>query len=338
MITSDADAIAFSCPFSSDENKLTEAFGLASSSSSREKLAFHGILTVELIEIAQSAEQGRADDNSMAETKRAEDSSHNGTTARQLTTITLTPEQFDTLYLQPRSGAGKRNLLVNNLGNPTALGITSFLLALFPLSLDLLQLRGATSGSSITLLGALYGIGGIGLYLACIMEWIIGNTFPSVVFGLLGGLWISYAILLQPSFGIAASFATTDQATSSATAAAAGSATSAYNDGVGFYFLIWGIFCLVLFLASLRTNVAFAAFFFCLIFMFELLAAGYFAIGEGEVSKALKELKAAGAFGFVVSIVGIWIDVSLLFASVGCPFSVPLIDLSGVGSSNDSPA
>ncbi|KAL5536559.1 hypothetical protein ACEPAF_381 [Sanghuangporus sanghuang] len=390
MITSDADVIAFSCPFSSDENKLTEAFGIASSSFSREKLAFHGTSTVELIEIAQELYQmqnkaeckayhvgkelrdllsplintnskphlynrflpspshprltkteerrDHKDDNSMAETKRAEDSGHNGTAARQLTTVTLTPEQFDTLYLQPRSGAGKRNLLVNNLGNPTPLGITAFLLALFPLSLDLLQLRGATSGSSITLLGALYGVAGIGLYLACIMEWIIGNTFPSVVFGLLGGLWISYAILLQPSFGIAASFATTDEATSSATAAAAGSATSAYNDGVGFYFLIWGIFCLVLFLASLRTNVAFAAFFFFLIIMFELLAAAYFAIGEGEVSKALKELKAAGAFGFVVSIVGVWIDVSLLFASVGCPFTVPLIDLSGVGRSNDSPA
>ncbi|KAL5513529.1 hypothetical protein ACEPAH_3928 [Sanghuangporus vaninii] len=352
-----ADAIAFSCPFSSDEN----------SSSSREKLAFHGTLTVELIEIAQVRYQvrkkaerkayqpfllspsqprftkpeerrDRKDENSMAETKHAEDSGYNGTAARQLTTVTLTPEQFETLYLQPRSGAGKKNLLVNNLGNPTPLGITAFLIALFPLSLDLLQLRGTTSGSSITLLGAFYGVGGIGLYLACIMEWIIGNTFPSVVFGLFGGLWVSYAILLQPSFGIAASFATTDQATSSATAAAAGSATPAYNDGVGFYFLVWGIICFVLFLASLRTNVAFAAIFFFLIITCELLAAAYFAIGEGEVSKAQKELKAAGAFGFVVSILGIWIDVSLLFASVGCPFSVSLIDLSGVGRSNDSPA
>ncbi|KAL5492940.1 hypothetical protein ACEPAI_4388 [Sanghuangporus weigelae] len=274
----------------------------------------------------------------MAETKHAEDSGYNGTAARQLTTVTLTSEQFQTLYLQPHSSAGKRNLLVNNLGNPTPLGITAFLLALFPLSLDLLQLRGTTSGSSITLLGALYGVAGIGLYLACIMEWIIGNTFPSVVFGLFGGLWISYAILLQPSFGIAASFATPDQATSSATAAAAGSATSAYNDGVGFYFLIWGILCVVLFLASLRTNVAFAAIFFLLIIIFELLAAAYFAIGEGEVPKALKEMKAAGALSLVVSILGVWIDVSLLFASVGCPFSISLIDLSGRGSSDGSPA
>ncbi|KAL5536547.1 hypothetical protein ACEPAF_369 [Sanghuangporus sanghuang] len=274
----------------------------------------------------------------MAETKHAEDSGHNGTATRQLTTVTLTPEQFETLYLQPRSGAGKRNLLVNKLGNPTPLGIAAFLVALFPLSLDLLQLRGTTTGSSITLLGGLYGVAGIGLYLACIMEWIIGNTFPSVVFGLFGGFWISYAILLQPSFGIAASFATADEATSSATAAAAGSATSAYNDGVGFYFLIWGILCVVLFLASLRTNVAFAAIFFFLIIAFELLAAAYFDIGKGEVSKAHDELKAAGAFGLVVTILGVWIDVSLLFAAVGCPFSISLIDLSGVGRSNDSPA
>ncbi|KAL5530924.1 hypothetical protein ACEPAG_3800 [Sanghuangporus baumii] len=273
----------------------------------------------------------------MAETKHADDSGYDGTAARQLTTVTLTPEQFESLYLQPRSSAGKRNVLVNNLGNPTPLGVTAFLLALFPLSLDLLQLRGATTGSTITLLGALYGIAGIGLYLACIMEWIIGNTFPSVAFGLFGGLWISYAILLQPSFDVAASFATPDQATSSATAAAAGSATPAYNDGIGFYFVVWGIVSLVFFLASLRTNVAFAAIFFLLIIIFELLAAAYFAIGEGQVPKALKEMKAAGAFCLVASIVGIWLDASLLFASVGCPFYISVIDLSGIGSSKGSP-
>lgn len=69
----------------------------------------------------------------------------------------------------------------------------------------------------------------------------------------LGGFWISYAILIQPSFGVAASFATAEQASSPITAIAAGSATKAYNDGVGFYFMVWGILCVVLFLASLRT-------------------------------------------------------------------------------------
>ena len=35
-------------------------------------------------------------------------------------------------------------------------------------------------------LKAFYGCAGIGLYLASIMEWILGNTFPAVVFGTFG--------------------------------------------------------------------------------------------------------------------------------------------------------
>lgn len=71
--------------------------------------------------------------------------------------------------------------------------------------MDLLNFQGATSASSVAMLGvsllrllvlrviltrrflqAFYGCAGIGLYIACIMEWLIGNTFPCVVFGTFG--------------------------------------------------------------------------------------------------------------------------------------------------------
>lgn len=114
---------------------------------------------------------------------------------------------------------------------------------------------------------AFYACAGIGLYLACIMEWIIGNTFPSVVFGtfgkgvlilskdhcsrssFIGGFFISYGIIIQPTFNLAASFAPPD----AANAAQAGAASVQYNVGLGFYFMTFGLLCFAYFLASLRT-------------------------------------------------------------------------------------
>ena len=166
--------------------------------------------------------------------------------------------------------------------------------------MDLLNFQGATSASSVAMLGvslssiqvkpythphiqAFYGCAGIGLYLACIMEWVLGNTFPCVVFGTFGefnsfrseqttqftnhiqlthprlvtiftgGFWISYGIAVQPTFALAASFAPASDASNGITAAVAGAATREYNAGLGLYFMTWGIMCVIYFIAALRT-------------------------------------------------------------------------------------
>ena len=68
-----------------------------------------------------------------------------------------------------------------------------------------------------------------------------------------GGFWITYGIIIQPTNALAASFAPASDITNSVTAAAAGSATRAYNSGLGSYFLVWGILCTIYFIAALRT-------------------------------------------------------------------------------------
>lgn len=246
---------------------------------------------------------------------------------RTLTTVTLSPEQFETLYLQPRE-ARRSYPLAGTFGNPTPLGISSFLVAHVPLALDLLNLRGATAASSVAMLGAFYACAGMGLYLACIMEWIIGNTFPSVVFGTFGGFFISYGIINQPSMGIAASFAPAADSTNGVTATLAGSATPAYNVGLGFYFLVWGVLTFSFFLASLRTNAVFVLLFIAITMVFELIAAGYFHAATGNFATAAMEFKVAGGFALVSGIAGFYVNFSLLFASVGYPFVLPLYDLS----------
>lgn len=68
-----------------------------------------------------------------------------------------------------------------------------------------------------------------------------------------GGFWITYGIIIQPTFALAASFAPASDVSNGITAAAAGSATRAYNAGLGTYFLVWGMLCVIYFIAALRT-------------------------------------------------------------------------------------
>ena len=141
---------------------------------------------------------------------------------RQLTTVTLSAEQFEQLYLQPMNNRN-RGWLSDRVGNPTPLyanrnlhGLTStqlllqgrffFLVRAYAFSHGFVRLsrnngrfwNSGTGGqlkhdnlwlhlNSLSLFfQVFYACCGIGLYLACIMEWIIGNTFPSVVFGTFG--------------------------------------------------------------------------------------------------------------------------------------------------------
>jgi len=241
--------------------------------------------------------------------------------------VTLTPEQFESLYLQPRD-ARITGGLASKVGNPTALGVSSFLFAHVPLAMDLLNFQGATAASSVAMLGAFYGCAGIGLYLASIMEWLIGNTFPCVVFGTFGGFWISYGIAVQPTLDLANSFAPASDASNGITAQIAGAATRQYNAGLGIYFMFWGIMCVIYFIAALRTNVPFAIVFLALVFAFEFIGAAYFHTGQGKLALAAHEFRIGGGFAFVTGLSGIYIDISLLFAAVGFPIQLPIFDLS----------
>ncbi|GJJ13235.1 hypothetical protein Clacol_007486 [Clathrus columnatus] len=230
--------------------------------------------------------------------------------ARTMTTVTLTPEQFEALYLQPKMAA-----------------------AHVPLAMDLLGFQAADGNSGVATLGAFYGCAAIGLYLSAIFEWSVGNTFPMVVFGSFGGFWSSYAILIQPTLGVAASFApanVTDSTFVGVTASAAGAATRQYNSGVGLYFTTWTLLCALYAIASLRTNVAFTLVFFPLTVAFGLIAAAHFHTGIGELTRAANEFKAAGAFAFITGLAGFWIDISLILKAVDFPIEIPVFDLSGL--------
>ena len=64
---------------------------------------------------------------------------------------------------------------------------------------------------------------------------IIGNTFPFVVFTSFGGFWIAFAILNDPSIGVAAAFS------ASGTNAVEGQANPVFAEGIAVYLICWGV-------------------------------------------------------------------------------------------------
>lgn len=101
------------------------------------------------------------------------------------------------------------------------------------------------------------------------MEWILGNSFPSVVFLTFGAYWLTFAGTLSPNFAAFSSFAATGQAAST------GLQAQGFNASFGFFLLFMGVMCFVYLIASVRTNMCFFFIFLTLVLAFAMLTAAY---------------------------------------------------------------
>ena len=134
--------------------------------------------------------------------------------------------------------------------NPAALGLTAFGITTVLLNLGNAGYFGL--GSMILAMGIFYG--GLGQIIAGIMEWKKNNTFGMTAFLSFGFFWLTLVTLLVlPKLGLAAA--------PSASAMAA-------------YFVMWGLFTLVMFIGSLKTTRALQVVLGLLTVLFFLLAIG----------------------------------------------------------------
>ncbi|KAJ7098544.1 GPR1/FUN34/yaaH family-domain-containing protein, partial [Mycena belliarum] len=232
--------------------------------------------------------------------------------------VQLTPAQYERLFFQP-GGGPRANDLSNpkQFGNPTAFAIISYLLALTPTVCILMSWDGTAPTSLTGIIGVFYFIGGLGMTIGGVFEWVLGNTFPFTVFCSFGGFWYAgLGVLFDPSKQIASAFPD-------------GTANAAFNHGIQFYFTFWAILCILYLIAALRTNVVFCFIFATLVMTFSFLAAGYRQAGLGNAAMAATFLKTAGAFGFANITSGWYLAAVLVMAAVDMPFDLPVGDLSG---------
>lgn len=121
--------------------------------------------------------------------------------------ITITPEMFERMYLAPENKVSGD--LRRTLGNPTAIGLGGFLIAYSPLIFSILEWRGYTGLGAATI-GTYYFSGGLIAIIACIFEFILGNTFPATFFGVFGAYFLSYGATFTPYFNAYTAYASDD--------------------------------------------------------------------------------------------------------------------------------
>jgi len=253
------------------------------------------------------------------------DHTHDSDTAlrkiRTAGSISISPELFEKLYLSPQTKV--HGDLRKTFGNPTPLALIGFLLSLTPLSWALMGWRGAgNNGASGT--GTYFFFGGLLMILGSIGEWLIGNTFPFVVFGSFGAYWLGFAATLTPEFNAYGAYAT------NANEPATGLATDGFRSGFAFFFISMGIMCLIYLVCSIRTNICFFMIFLTLVLAFGLLTGAYLQTNNGNLALAGRLQIAGGACAFATCCFGWWIFAAIMLASLDFPFALPVGDLSGL--------
>ncbi len=144
-------------------------------------------------------------------------------------------------------------MMAEKLANPAPLGLLGF-----GMTTVLLNLHNAGLyflGSMILAMGLAYG--GLAQLIAGIMEFRKGNTFGTLAFSSYGLFWWSLVILLLlPNFTLLSP-----------------AVTAADDAAMAAYFFMWGIFTLVMFFGTLKTNRALQFVFMSLVILFFMLTA-----------------------------------------------------------------
>ncbi|KAF2806037.1 uncharacterized protein BDZ99DRAFT_510945 [Mytilinidion resinicola] len=237
--------------------------------------------------------------------------------------VTLSPELFEKYYLSPQTPV--HGSLRKTFANPTPLAVLGLAMALTPFSCDVMGWRGA-GGNGAASIGSYYFMGGMLMVIGSIGEWIMGNTYPFVLFGAYGGFWLSFAATLTPSLGAYGHYS----AAYSAAHPSAGLDDPAFAASFGFFLLAMAVLSLLFALGTLRLNICLMVVEWGLTLCFSLLTAAFWQLARGNAGVAGKCLTAGGAFGFVASAGAWWILAAQILAAVEFPVSLPVGDMSGV--------
>ena len=153
------------------------------------------------------------------------------------------------------------------------------------------------------------------MILGALLEFVLGNTFPFVVFGTFGAFWFTFGATLTPSFNASIAYLPDDPAASAA--------DPTFQSSFAFFQVYMGLLCFVYMIISLRTNLVFFLIFLLLVPSFGCLAAFFFTHGTNATY-----LTAAGAMTFVICLLGWYLFFVQLLAAVDFPLNLPVGDLS----------
>src|SRR6266436_4818613 len=192
--------------------------------------------------------------------------------------------------------------------NPAPLGLSAFALTTFVLS----TANAGLIKLPFIVVGLALFYGGLVQIIAGIQEFRAGNTFGATAFCSYGGFWLAVAFTLAPLFG----------GKNLVDLASAGAATDAAK-GVGIFLLGWTIFTGMMFLGTLRSNLALMAVFFFLFLTFLGLTIGWLSGLPTTGSASLTWVNIGGWLGIVTALLAWYTALSGVLASVKSSFQLP---------------
>lgn len=120
--------------------------------------------------------------------------------------------------------------------NPVPLGVASFALSLFVVSLTNIHARGVSNGAGAAGLCLFYA----GFIELCAGMWciVLENAWAATLISSFAGFWMSYGLFLIDGFGIVSSYTNTDD----------------LHNMLGFYLLGWTIFATIMWSMTFRST------------------------------------------------------------------------------------
>lgn len=183
------------------------------------------------------------------------------------------------------------------VANPAPLGLSAFALTTFVLSS---ANAGWISAGNVVLGLALF-YGGLAQLIAGVQEFRAGNTFGATAFCSYGGFWLAFGVILTPAFGVVAAYPK----------------AADLHTALGFFLLGWTIFTGLMFLGTLRSNMA-------LIAVFGLLFLTFLALTIGELGGGSSFGTIGGYLGILTALAAWYTALAGILASSKSVFTLPV--------------
>ncbi len=195
------------------------------------------------------------------------------------------------------------------VANPAPLGLSAFALTTFVLSASnagFIFPKAATPSDGFIVVGLAIFYGGLVQLLAGLQEFKAGNTFGATAFCSYGGFWLAVGLVLLPPTGLAA-----------------GLGKDLFT-ALGVFALGWAIFTGMMFLGTLRSNLALIGVFGFLFLTFVALTIGYL---NAPGSTGITWLQIGGWLGIVTALIAWYTALAGVLASSRSAFQLPVFPI-----------
>ncbi len=185
------------------------------------------------------------------------------------------------------------------VANPAPLGLCAFALTTFVLSS--INAGWFPAGGTNIIVGLALFYGGISQILAGMWEFKAGNTFGATAFTSYGAFWLALGVIFVPGSGILDALVK----------------SNTVSQSLGLFLLGWTIFTGLMFLGTLRANMA-------LITVFGLLFLTFLALTIGELAPSNGAHILGGYLGVLTALAAWYTALAGILASSKSVFTLPV--------------